>query len=346
MLHTIVLGITLLNTTFAAVRFVTMSSTSGASSIQYFDLPDGQGCRMAYRTFSPSTPEAQSRTPLFLINGLSAVMEDWSPLFEALGSTRPVVISDHRAIGHSTVSPDWDQQLTLETMGLDVIHLAHHLHYRIIDLLGFSMGGHITQAILSSPTLATIASDGSVLIADKVKVRKAILSATMTKLPRGDINLNQLNAQAQEIEDKNKRNEFITYHMMRAQYHDDVLGPTGALQRQFQHRLECVRNTLRPAWVIALQFMAIQSADLRNQLARIPSTLPILVIHGHKDRMVLYSESNIILDKIPHAKRLHSPNPDFAHFWYDYFSIDFWSTSIANFLDNTTLESPHSAAKL
>ena len=33
-------------------------------------------------------------------------MSDWSPLFEALGATRPVVISDHRAIGESTVSED------------------------------------------------------------------------------------------------------------------------------------------------------------------------------------------------------------------------------------------------
>ncbi|SPO30285.1 uncharacterized protein UTRI_05749 [Ustilago trichophora] len=307
----------------------------GASKTQFYDHPDGSGCKMAYRIYTPSSDAARSRTPLYLINGLSAVMVDWSPLFEALGETRPVIISDHRGIGESPISDKWDQDLSLESMGLDVINLANHLGHHTIDLLGFSMGGHITQAILSSPDLAKVdPDDGAVLVDGKVKVRKAILTATMTKLPRGDVNLNALNAEASSIADKTARNDFITYNMMRVQYHEDVLGPNGSLQSKFESRLNLVRNTNRPAPIIALQFMAISSTDLRQQLENIPESCPIMLIHGHKDRMVLYHESEKILQGIKHAKRLNdTPSTEFGHFWYEYFDLSYWVNSITAFLD-------------
>ncbi|CDS00084.1 uncharacterized protein SPSC_00761 [Sporisorium scitamineum] len=305
-----------------------------ASQTQFFTLLDNSGCRMAYRVSNPTSPT--SRTPLFLINGLSAVMVDWTPLFEALGATRTLVISDHRGIGESTITDEWDQELTLESMGLDVIHLAHHLGYNRIDLLGFSMGGHITQALLSSPQLAKVAEDGLVVIDDKVKIRKAVLTATMVKLPRGEVDMNKLNEQAEKIPDKKKRNGFITEQMMKLQYHPAVLGTGKPLQGQFEHRLQVARTTKRPAWIIGLQFLAIQSADLRKQLHRIPSSVPVMVIHGKRDQMVLYSESERILDGIKHAKRFEgTPSGEFGHFWYDYFDLHrVWIPSINAFLDH------------
>ncbi|SNX87646.1 uncharacterized protein MEPE_06356 [Melanopsichium pennsylvanicum] len=311
----------------------------GGSKTQYFKLPDGSGCEMAYKVSIPSSATAQSCTPLFLINGLSAIMVDWSPLFEALGETRPVIISDHRGIGESKVSEEWDQELSLESMGLDVINLAAHLGYKTIDLLGFSMGGHIAQALISSPELTKKVEEenddeASLVINGRVKVRKVILTATMTKLPRGDVNLNKLNAEAEKIKDKKERNDFITYNMMKVQYHDAVLGPKGELQGKFEKRLESVRNTNRPAWIIGLQFLAIQSADLRKQLHNVPQSLPIMVIHGDKDRMVLHEESDKIMEGIAHAKRLKdTPSGEFGHFWYEYFQLDYWVKSISNFLD-------------
>ena len=298
---------------------------------RFLSLPDGQGCRMAYRVCTPASAEARARTPLFLINGLSAVMVDWTPLFEALGASRTVVISDHRGIGESTVGEEWDQDLSLESMGMDVIHLASHLGFSTIDLLGFSMGGHIVQALLSSDTAQV--QDGMVKLED-VAVRKAVLSATMTKLPRGDVNLNALNKEAEKIADKTQRNDFITFNMMKVQYHDEVLGEGKQMETKFRQRLETVRGTKRPAHTIALQFLAIQAADVRENLHRIPASLPVLVIHGAKDRMVLYNESDHILKGIKHAKRLSTPSPEFGHFWYDYFDIDFWSNAITSFLDS------------
>ncbi|TKY90202.1 hypothetical protein EX895_000200 [Sporisorium graminicola] len=317
-------------------------------STQFYTLPDNSGCRMAYRVLTPTSSEARARTPLFLINGLSAVMVDWTPLFEALGATRTVVISDHRGIGESVTGDDWDQELSLESMGLDVIHLAHHLGYTTVDLLGFSMGGHITQALLSSPELAKVdVKDGSVVVDAKVKVRKAVLTATMVKLPRGEVDMNALNEKAESIADKKERNDYITQEMMQLQYHPAALGPSGPLQRQFEHRLQVARTTKRPAYIIGLQFLAIQSTDLRKQLHRIPATLPVMVIHGRRDQMVLYSESERILNGIKHAKRLQdTPSTEFGHFWYDYFELDYWIRSISNFLDHGKVGGQSSESKL
>ena len=304
-----------------------------AATTQHFALPDNSGCKLAYRTLSPSSASSASSIPLLLVNGLSAVMDDWSPLFEALARTRTVVISDHRGIGESTVSDEWDQTLTAESMGLDVIALARHLGYSTIDLLGFSMGGFITQALLSAD-FATVDHDGLVVV-EGVRIRKAVLTATTTKLPRGDVDFNALNQQAAKIKDKVERNNFITYNMMALQYHPEVIGAGKPLDAKFQQRLKVVRSTSRPAPIIALQFLAMQSTDLRKQLHRIPSTVPIMVIHGHKDRMVRYDESDHILKGIQHAQRLQgTPSTDFGHFWYDYFdNIDLWAGSIVNFLD-------------
>lgn len=49
----------------------------------------------------------------------------------------------------------------------------------------------------------------------------------------------------------------------------------------------------RPAPIIGAQLLAISAKDTRPDLHRIPSTLPVLIIHGNRDRMVAYSESEV-----------------------------------------------------
>ena len=210
------------------------------------------------------------------------------------------------------------------------------------------MGGHITQALLSSEEYAKVdEQNGGVIVDGKVRVRKAVLCATMTKLPRGDVNLDALNAEAAKIPDKTKRNDYITYNMMAVQYHPAVLGPKGALQEKFEKRLEVVRKTNRPAWVIGLQFMAISQGDLRKRLHRIPQSLEVMVIHGKQDRMVLWEESEKILEGVKHAKRLRGGKGDeFGHFWYDYFETEDWVKNIGDFLDHGKVAGHKGESKL
>jgi alpha-beta hydrolase superfamily lysophospholipase len=53
--------------------------------------------------------------------------------------------------------------------------------------------------------------------------------------------------------------------------------------------------------------MAISNVDTRPELHRIPRSLPVLVIHGLRDRMVAYPESEVLMEHIKHAKRLQTP---------------------------------------
>lgn len=132
--------------------------------------------------------------PLVLIMGLSGIMEDWSPLVEELGLSRRVLIFDHRGIGKSTVPEDWDYELSFDIMADDLLSLLAELGpaWKTVDMLGFSMGGHILQHLVTregtSVTSRGIVDTGK----EGIAVRKLILAATMTKMPRGDLNLDQM----------------------------------------------------------------------------------------------------------------------------------------------------------
>ncbi|PWN51233.1 alpha/beta-hydrolase [Violaceomyces palustris] len=285
------------------------------------------GARIGYRVHG----DDPRKTPLVLVNGLSAVMEDWSPLVEALSKTRRVLIFDHRGIGASYTPEDWDYELSLEIMGLDAIELVKSLGWNRIDILGFSMGGHIVQALLTIDEALTV--DGLREIRG-VKIGKAVLSATMAKLPHGDIDTQALQEEGNKIEDKQKRKLFLTEELMKLQYHPEALVHGSEICRKFQRRIEVSLKTRRPAEIIGFQFLAIQANDVREKLHRIPSSLPVLIIHGRRDRMVSFSETEYTTKGIPHALWFKAKGGDqFGHFWYDYFELQDWVNGIAAFLD-------------
>lgn len=138
--------------------------------------------------------QSGSQVPLVLIMGLSGILEDWSPLTEELGRSRPVLVFDHRGIGRSTISPDADPDLSHDIMCDDLLSLLGSLgsKWSTVDILGFSMGGHILQRLATRESTKTDSKGLIDLGKGGVKARKLILAATMTKMPRGDINLEQM----------------------------------------------------------------------------------------------------------------------------------------------------------
>ena len=223
--------------------------------------------------------------------------------------------------------------MPMELMAKDIVSLVASLGWKTIDILGFSMGGHIAQTILIMDETTTTPEGRRELFG--VQVRKAVLTATMTKLPRGDLKLEELQAEAESYSDRTERNRFISTEMMKYQYHPEVLSPGTEMHNKFSRRVEVSLNTRRPAQIIGAQFMAIRGQRLADRLNRVPPSVPVLVIHGHRDRMVKYDESDLILQGIKHAMRFVPPQgSEFGHFWYDYFSIDMWSDAISRFLDD------------
>lgn len=150
------------------------------------------GAQIAYDVVGTRT----AHLPLVLINGMSAIMEDWAELAAALGETRQgtcgaaaadaVVVLDHRGIGASHLAGD--ETYTIELLADDVLVLLQHLGLTRVQLLGFSMGGLVTQAMVAHPA-ARASADGAGVVVRGVEVRAIVLTATFAKMPKSDFNL-------------------------------------------------------------------------------------------------------------------------------------------------------------
>lgn len=102
-----------------------------------------------------------SGRPLVLIMGLGSSMEDWAPSFvDRLALTHRVVIFDNAGIGRTAALPG---QLTMSAMADQTSALIAALGLKRPDVLGWSMGGLVAQALaVRHPT----------------RVRRLVLAAT------------------------------------------------------------------------------------------------------------------------------------------------------------------------
>lgn len=95
------------------------------------------------------------------------------------------MLLDHRGIGASYVSEEEDY--TISMMAEDVIALLAHLQMRKVQLLGFSMGGLVTQAIVTHPD-AKPTPDQAGVVVKGIEVRAIVLTSTFVKMPRSEFN--------------------------------------------------------------------------------------------------------------------------------------------------------------
>lgn len=91
--------------------------------------------------------------PLVLVCGMAMAREDWIRLSTTWARTRPVLVYDHRGMGDSTSPPGnvGTDEFTIETLARDLSFLIGHLGWKDVAILGFSMGGVVTQQMLVLP---------------------------------------------------------------------------------------------------------------------------------------------------------------------------------------------------
>jgi pimeloyl-ACP methyl ester carboxylesterase len=83
--------------------------------------------------------------PLVLVMGLAGTMNAWEPSFvDALAAHHRVITFDNEGIGTSTLGTG---MLTIRRMGRDTASLISSLRLRNPDVMGWSMGGMIAQAL-------------------------------------------------------------------------------------------------------------------------------------------------------------------------------------------------------
>lgn len=95
-----------------------------------------------------ATSELGDGSPLLLINGYAAGKEDWDPAFlEALARSSRVICPDNRGVGGS---PPVGDPLTIAAMATDLIALLDQRGLDRVDVVGWSMGGFIAQALAAA----------------------------------------------------------------------------------------------------------------------------------------------------------------------------------------------------
>jgi pimeloyl-ACP methyl ester carboxylesterase len=100
---------------------------------------DVDGVPVAFRTFGP-----ENGTPLVMQQRFRGSMDDWDPaLIATLAKERRLVIWDNTGIGFSGGSV----QGSITEMAETAASFIDALGFSQVDLLGFSVGGYITQRL-------------------------------------------------------------------------------------------------------------------------------------------------------------------------------------------------------
>src|ERR1700731_5176967 len=114
----------------------TMSNTYADALIKTVDV---NGTSFTYR----ETGE-KGGVPVVLLHHLTAVLDDWDPrVVDGLAAAHHVIAFDNRGVGGSGGSTP----KTVEEMARDAVAFIGALDFSKVDLLGFSLGGFISQVI-------------------------------------------------------------------------------------------------------------------------------------------------------------------------------------------------------
>src|SRR6059036_2570192 len=85
-----------------------------------------------------------SGVPVIFLNHLSANLDNWDPrIVDGIAAKHRVITFDNRGLGASEgMTPD-----TVEAMARDAVAFIQTLGFDRVDLLGFSLGGFVSQVI-------------------------------------------------------------------------------------------------------------------------------------------------------------------------------------------------------
>jgi len=98
------------------------------------------GVEFAYRELGPMTG-----VPVVLVTHLAAVLDNWDPrVVDGLATKHRVIAFDNRGVGASTGTTP----TTIQAMAKDAVTFIRALGLNQVDLLGFSLGGMISQVIV------------------------------------------------------------------------------------------------------------------------------------------------------------------------------------------------------
>jgi len=236
---------------------------------------DVGGTKLVYRQLGPDTG-----VPVIFLNHLAAELDRWDPrVVDGIATRRRVIVFDNQGIGAS----EGKTPTSVEAMARDAVAFIRALGFAQVDLLGFSLGGFISQVIAQEePQL----------------VRKIILAGTG---PAGGTGIDKVTSLT--IRDMVKGVLTFRHPEYYLFFTETPNGRNAA--REFLARLkERTENRDKPVWIAAFnaQLKAIHAWGRQRpaDLSRIHH--PVLVANGDHDRMVPSSNSVDLARRLPNAE--------------------------------------------
>jgi pimeloyl-ACP methyl ester carboxylesterase len=236
---------------------------------------DVDGTKFAYRELGPATG-----VPVIFLNHLAAELDRWDPrIVDGIAATRPVIVFDNRGVGASQgTTPN-----SVAAMARDAAAFIRALGFKQVDLLGFSLGGFISQVIaLEEPQL----------------VRKMILAGTG---PAGGVGIDKVTRVT--IRDMIKAAMTFRHPEFYLFFTGTSNGRRAA--RDFLRRLK--ERTYNRDKAVSLGAFFAQLKAIHAWGRKAPDDLgrikqPVLVANGDADKMVPSSNSVDMARRLPNAE--------------------------------------------
>lgn len=249
------------------------------NATMYRDAPteaiDVGGTRFVYREVG-----ADRGVPVLFLNHLAAVLDNWDPrVVDGISAAHRVIVFDNRGIGASGGrTPD-----NVADMARDAIAFIGALGLEQVDLLGFSLGGMVSQEIaVQQPQLVRkliLAGTGPAGGTGIDRVTRVTVSDTLAAIATGkDPKENLFFTKTPHGRSEAKR--FVARLKERTKDRDKSISPLA-----FRAQLKAIH-----AWGVQ------RPADL----SRIGQ--PVFVANGDDDRMVPTSNSHDLARRLPDAR--------------------------------------------
>ena len=269
------------NTNFLSAQNTVANNNANTGPVDRFQNVKTQtinvdGTDFYYRKLSKDN----SGVPVIFLNHLAATMDNCDPrIMDGIASQHQVICFDNRGAG----ATKGKTPITVAEMAKDARAFIHALGYEKVDLIGFSLGGFISQEIL---------------IQEPQLIRKAILAGTGPAGGEGIKNVTGItyldimrglfsfkDAKTYLFFNRNKNGkksakEFLGRIQERKEYRDKSMG-IGNFQRQ----LKAIH-----AWGL----QKLQDLSVIKQ--------PVLVVNGDNDRMVPSSNTHDLAKRIPNSE--------------------------------------------
>ncbi|OQP60732.1 alpha/beta hydrolase [Niastella vici] len=224
--------------------------------------------------------ENNSDIPIIFLNHLAATMDNCDPrIMDGLATARQIICFDNRGIGATKgTTPK-----TVAEMAKDARAFIHALGYEKVDLVGFSLGGFITQEILlQEPHLvrrAIITGAGSA----GGEGIKNVTKLTYLDIFRGLLTFKDAKTYLffnRNENGKKSAKEFLNRLKERKENRDEKM-KVGNFQRQLK----------------AIHAWGLQAAQDLSVIKQ-----PVLVANGENDRMVPSSNTSNLAKRIPNSQ--------------------------------------------